>query len=107
MSLEELAPVLKAVVRELRESDRLPVMLTYRMAAHELSCGLTKLHVLIRQGKIRTRMVGGQPMVPASEVLKFAKLEDRPPRQKKGAPYSLEAELAKVDAHLRKKRRRC
>lgn len=58
-------------IEEIAAMPRLPTMLTKKMAAHELSIGLSTLKGLIRRGDLLVTQVGGRTMVPVSQVRKF------------------------------------
>ncbi len=54
----------------------LPTVLTMEQAAHELSCGLTKLRGLIKRRLLMTVMIGDRRMVPASEIRRLSAIDE-------------------------------
>jgi hypothetical protein len=110
--LEELLGELKEDVRRLNErvSPGKPMALTMKMAAHELSVGLSTLQGMVRKKAIETCVIGGRRMVPMSEIYRITQPARMPshtggrkstgqkPRDPRGEAFRLK--------ELRKKRHR-
>lgn len=106
----ELKLLLEEIRAELGKRSHKPEILTLKMAAHEMSVGLTKLKQMIASGHVLTVDLGGRKMVPLSEIHRLAagtsvvglpQSTPRPKRPRKTA--SLLDEAAKIDAALRKR----
>lgn len=94
-----------------KEDRPLPSVLTFKRAAFELSIGLTKLKSLVRAGKIATCEVGDRKGIPSSEILRIARPQGASAPMRSGGrkaqpKYDVNAELAKLDAATKKRRRR-
>jgi hypothetical protein len=73
-SLEQVIRELYVEVQSLRAqvASPLPVVLTRKRAAEELSISESKLKGMIRNGDIRACSVGGKPGIPSAEVRRIA-----------------------------------
>lgn len=77
--------LLVAVVEGLRElkiavegSAQLPMVLTTKRAARELSVSSTTLKLMIKRQLLHTVMIGRRRMVPASEIRRLATPVEKP-----------------------------
>lgn len=113
MTVDEMLAALRAEMHDLAQG-RLPVVVTYKRAAFELSVGLTKLRAMIKAGHIQTCELMDRRGIPSSEIYRIAgaKTAVRPPPRgggRRAAPkYDAKAEAEKLTAALkadRKKRR--
>lgn len=64
--------VLLAEIRSIRSEQRLPTVLSKKLAARELSISVSKLKALIRAGDILTCKIGRTTGVPSSEIVRLA-----------------------------------
>lgn len=88
--LEQIAAETRRLVAQLAEGQRpTPTCLKYSDAAKRLGIGLTKLKRLIKNGELRTALVGKHRMVPLSEIERLSTPDEptapprRPPKSSK------------------------
>jgi hypothetical protein len=113
--LELLLEELLVELREIRQTRRLPAVLSKKRAAQELSISLSKLKGLIRSGDIMVCEVGDTTMVPSSEIRRITEAAQAPaspsrsPRPSRTArkvtkPASPAEEARKVRVALKRQR---
>lgn len=97
--IEALIMELKAELSR-RGATPLPTLLTLKMAARELSVGMTKLRELVAANVVLTVPLGGRPMVPRSEIERLSKVGPPKPAPLKGEAKRLAGSLAKLRAPM-------
>lgn len=90
--IEGLMERIKAVLEE--RVAPMPMLLTMKGAAHQLSVGMTKLRELVKLNVVLTIALDGRQMVPASEISRLCYVE--PPRWQTPQATRLAAALAKI-----------
>lgn len=79
--LVEIRDRLAAIERKLDEASMLPRALRQKDAAKMLSRSVRTVGQLVKEGKLRTVIIGGKKLIPFSEIVRITSIPSKAPRR--------------------------